>query len=109
MQYPIRPQAPEISDYDDGDPYSCMAAGFAEHKQQEALKKQVESCLFDSEDTLLSLFKTSPAGVKTALYDIWHQFRKISARQDKAERAARLLADFGEPAVLEYHRAKEKS
>ena len=40
---PPRPQPSEkVLDYDDSDPYSCIAAGFQEDQQQAKLQQRVE-------------------------------------------------------------------
>lgn len=97
MKKPPRPPQPElVQDYDDGDPYSCIAAGAEDQRRYQALLKQVEQC-YGRPD--LDLRRLGP-GVQTALYDIWHR----SQRQPLGLWAAEHLAALGRPDVLEYER-----
>ncbi len=100
---PPRPQPGEkIIDHDDGDPYSCMAAGRAEERLQEALEQEVEACFPGPVQRLERLVRRDLASVKTALYDLWDRMRGRRGERAKAQWAAERLADLGEPAVLRY-------
>jgi hypothetical protein len=102
---PPRPHPKEkITDYDDGDPYSCVAAGAHEDKLQRDLQARVEQCFGKSQGQLQFLMRLDPASVKTALYDIWDREREPGGNRDLADWAARQTAELGDPALVEYDR-----
>lgn len=102
---PPRPTPSEkILDYDDGDPYSCMAAGAEEDRLQKELEREVETCL-GAPEKLALLVRRDPAGVRTALYDLWDRKRGVSALRRQARWAAERLAELGLPDVLRFDRA----
>lgn len=84
--------------YDDGDPYSCMAAGWAETNARRwppervaRFRAQVESCFGKPEDSLRRLLDEDRPQVILIL-------RKIqtgSRSQDKARWAAQQLSRLG--------------
>lgn len=68
LQKPLRPEPTEkITDYDDGDPYSCIAAGRQEERLQEALAREVEACFPAAAEDLERLVRRDAASVLTAL------------------------------------------
>ena len=68
---PPRPQPSEkVLDYDDGDPYSCMAAGREEERLQQKLLQQVFECFGHSESVLDGLAQRDLAGVQKGLHTI---------------------------------------
>lgn len=119
---PVRPKpskaldvdAQVIEDYDDGDPYSCMAAGAAEDRAKtaaahamQAFRKRVESCRDGSPAELDKLVAEDARSVKAVLYDIWHDCRFIRAGKGAmADWAAKESARIGNKTLLEYDRSR---
>lgn len=102
---PPRPQPTEkILDYDDGDPYSCIAAGNAEDKLQRDLQQRVADCFTNPRGSLELLARLDLASVKTALYDIWNEGR--DNRAPIATWAAEQYANLGDDALIRYDRAE---
>lgn len=102
----VRPTPSEkVVDYDDGDPYSCMAAGHAEEKMQRALEERVEQCFGKAAQELTRLAKQDQASVKTALFDIWTRARLAETSPELAHWAAQQLADLGNSSLLEYDKS----
>lgn len=75
-----------IDDYDDGDPYSCLAAAFAER-----LPTAVEACFQGPSDELARLVRVDRGGVKSIL----RQIVERSAGTPKGDWAARQLDQLG--------------
>lgn len=104
MRKPARPQPPErILDYDDGDPYSCIAAGSQEDKLQRQFQARVEACYGKPEQDFARLAKEDLAGVKTALYHVWERERQSGARE-LADWAAERMGQLGNRSLIEYDR-----
>lgn len=119
---PVRPKpsraldvdAHTIDDYDDGDPYSCIAAGAAEDrakaaaaKAMAALRIRVESCMGQPENRLDELVAEDAASVKAILYDLWYDCRFIRAgKSDIADWAAGESARIGNTTMLDYDAAR---
>lgn len=100
---PPRPQpAEKVVDYDDGDPYSCIAAGSQENKLQEALQKRVESCYGKPDGQLAQLASADLASVKTALYDIWDRERKTQHNPELGTWAAVQSGQLGNRSLIDY-------
>ncbi|MGE0494882.1 MAG: hypothetical protein AB7S38_37070 [Vulcanimicrobiota bacterium] len=72
-----------IEDYDDGDPYSCIAAGFFER-----LPAEVEACFDSRPDDLARLVRVDRGAVKSIL----RQILERSQGTPKGDWAARQLA-----------------
>ncbi|MFN8611484.1 MAG: hypothetical protein U0931_28315 [Vulcanimicrobiota bacterium] len=103
---PPRPQPSEkVLDYDDGDPYSCMAAGREEERLQQKLLQQVFECFGHSESVLDGLAQRDLAGVQTALYDIWDGNGVASPSKELSAWAAAQAARLGNRSLLEYDRS----
>lgn len=101
---PARPRPSEkITDYDDGDPYSCIAAGVQEEKLQRDLQARVEQC-FGASGNLEFLIHLDQTSVKTALYDIWNQQREPGGNRALADWAAQQMAALGDSSLVEYDR-----
>ena len=102
----------QIDDYDDGDPYSCMAAGAAEQNHNKAVKARleellfrVESCFGEPEAALQQITDENVDNVKAVLYDIWYNGRFIVERKKaQADWAAQQSARLGNATLLEYDR-----
>lgn len=102
----------QIDDYDDGDPYSCMAAGAAEQNHNKAVKARlddllfrVESCFGEPEAALQQLIEEDVDNVKAVLYDIWYNGRFIfNGKKAQADWAAQQSARLGNAALVEYDR-----
>ncbi|MCA9794171.1 MAG: hypothetical protein KC910_20325 [Candidatus Eremiobacteraeota bacterium] len=75
-----------IEDYDDGDPYSCIAAGFAER-----LPARVEACFHAPPGELASLASIDRGAVKSIL----RQILERSQGTPKGDWAERQLAELG--------------
>ena len=102
MQMPRRPKPKDkITDYDDGDPYSCMAVGRAELDLQISLQKRVSACYGRSDEALQPLLEQDPASVKTALYDIWSENRGAPLANWAADHMERL----GSPQLKQFDQA----
>ena len=105
MKRPVRPVPTEkIVDYDDGDPYSCMAAGRAEEDMQRALQARVEECFGKPAEQLQKLVSQDRASVRTALFDIWTGGRLTRQRGKLAEWAAEQMALLGDSSLADYDR-----
>lgn len=103
---PARPEPTEkVTDYDDGDPYSCIAAGRREEDLQRALRQKVQECFGEPPEKLQHWADSDLASVKTALYDIWNEARETPATADMARWAAERMAHYGDPSLQEYDRA----
>lgn len=103
---PVRPTPSEkVLDYDDGDPYSCMAAGRQEDLLQKALQDRVELCFGRPAEQLRRLAEEDPASVKTALFDLWAQARETRTRPDLARWAAEQMAHLGDSSLVDFDRA----
>lgn len=101
MKMPVRPEPKEkISDYDDGDPYSCMAAGRAEYDMQKSLQRQVMAARSGPPESLQSLIQKDSASVQTAFYDIWLENRGKDA--SLASWAAEQMKLLGNASLAEY-------
>ena len=102
---PQRPQPGEkVTDYDDGDPYSCIAAGAAERARQRHLQEKVEQCYGHGPEVLASLLAKDTASVKTALYDIWLEAQKLRPNPGLRAWAAEQMARLGNRSLQEYDR-----
>ena len=91
-----------IDDYDDGDPYACIAAGSAEHSMEQSTLRQVEACFGQAGP--LEAHGNSLANIKTALYDIWLRDRSSEQSLAKADWAAEQMAILGDSSLLDYDR-----
>ena len=101
----IRPAPlPKIEDYDDGDPYSCMAAGRAELDMQRDWQRRVEECFEAPPEKLEQLLKRDRGNVKGALFDLWMDIRKKGKRNALSGWAAAQLEELGYPWLAEYDR-----
>lgn len=102
---PPRPQPQEkVTSYDDGDPYSCIAAGAQEEKLQRALQRRVEQCFGQSAQQLQLLVHLDRDSVKTALYDIWSAEREPGRNRALADWAAQQMAALGDSSLVDYDR-----
>ncbi len=100
---PVRPTPREkVVDYDDGDPYSCIAAGRHEEDLQKALQAQVEACYEQPDSRLEVLVSQDRASVKTALFDIWERERRTRQRPQLATWAAEQMAQLGDSSLRDY-------
>lgn len=110
MQKPPRPKSPpEVEeDYDDGDPYSCIAAGAAgiEPKVPNYRYLLTDAFKRNRPHEVRALVERDPAWVRVALYDIWDSERESRHSRDRAVWAARLMADMGDPSLVEYDQAE---
>jgi hypothetical protein len=98
---PPRPEpATFIEDYDDGDPYSCMAAGFAEVGMQKTFTKRVKACMGKPDLDLHKLCLENRKAVKFALYELWLEADDPAVRSWTAEEMAKL----GDKSLLDYDR-----
>ncbi|MBS2035170.1 hypothetical protein JST97_09275 [bacterium] len=104
-QKPQRPQPTEkVLDYDDGDPYSCIAAGREEERLQQRLQRSVEECYGEPEQRLERLAEQDLASVKTALYDIWDRERSSQSNPELGDWAAAQMGRLGDRRLLDYER-----
>ena len=101
--FPKRPPQPElIDDYDDGDPYACMAAGAAERDLLKEWENRVRHCYGQPQSQLGGVVKASSKEiVGVCLYDIWELARRSG---DLALRdwAAEQMAWLGDPSLREF-------
>lgn len=101
----IRPAPlPVVEDYDDGDPYSCMAAGRAELDLRQSWQRRVQDCFGAPPEKLQKLVKQDQANVKGALFDIWMEIRKNSKGNALSQWAATQLEELGYSSLSEYDR-----
>ena len=91
-----------IDDYDDGDPYSCIAAGSAERSMEQSILQQVEACFGQAGP--LKVAGRSLANIQTALYDIWLRDRFFKRNSAKADWAAEQMALLGDLRLVDYDR-----
>jgi len=100
---PPRPQPSEkVLDYDDGDPYSCIAAGYQENQLQERLLQRVEECYGKPDSELAQLASADLASFKTALYDIWERERKTRHNPKLGTWAADQSGQLGNRSLISY-------
>lgn len=103
---PPRPKPTEkVLDYDDGDPYSCIAAGNQEDRLQRQLQEQVEGCFGKADDELARLAAKDRASVKTALYDIWERERRTRHNPKLGTWAAVQMGLLGNRSLVDYDQA----
>ena len=103
---PVRPTPSEkVVDYDDGDPYSCIAAGHQEERLQRALQDRVEQCFGKPAAALELLVNEDIDSVKTALYDIWTRACQTETGSDLARWAAEQLANLGDSSLADYDKS----
>jgi hypothetical protein len=96
MSKPPRPRpAEKVTDYDDRDPYSCVAAGAQEERLQRDLQARVEQCFGRPGQPLQFLLLLDQASVRTALYDIWDREREAGKNRALADWAAQQMAAIG--------------
>lgn len=107
IPFPARPDPSFEEDYDDGDPYSCIAAGVAGVTSKLAeLTVKVEQCYGQPAENLQALVEEDRKSTISALWEIWYKYRFIfPARSPQhanwaAEQAA--LLDYS--ALVEYDR-----
>jgi hypothetical protein len=101
----IRPAPPpRIDDYDDGDPYSCIAAGAAEHRLQSNWQHRVRSCFGEDDERLRRLHASDPHQVKGALFDLWMDIRRQGKPNELSDWAARHMEELGYPWLVRYDR-----
>ncbi len=97
--YPRRPEPElEIDEYDDSDPYACMAAPAVETKWDRYVGT-VEACGDSGELDLL--YGESAANVMTALFDLWLENRREGNRA-LAAWAAREAERLGDDRLVGY-------
>lgn len=110
MQKPPRPEPTPIveeEDYDDGDPYACIAAGAANIKQKNPNWFYLVVQAYESRQPsqLADLLERDAASVKTALYDLWNSGRSHRSLREKGRWAAEQMARLGDSSLLEYDEA----
>lgn len=99
----IRPAPlPTVEDYDDGDPYSCIAAGRAELEMQRDWQRRVEECFAAPPAKLEHLLNYDRAKAKGALFDIWMAIRKNGKGNELSRWAAAKLEELDYPWLAEY-------
>jgi hypothetical protein len=108
MQKPPRPIPTLVEeDYDDGDPFSCMAAAAAgiQQKQPNYLYLVDQACQERQPDKLDDLAAQDLSCVKAALYDIWDSGRNHPNLRDRGSWAAQQMARLGDSSLVEYDEA----
>ncbi len=103
---PARPPDPNDNpDFDDGDPYSCIAAGAAGVGKQTMLSR-VRQC-FETTKTeqFNELMKEDLASVKVALYDMWNSGRSHKGAAKAGSWAAEQMSKIGDSSLVDYDRA----
>jgi hypothetical protein len=104
---PARPDPSFEENYDDGDPYSCIAAGAAGiPSKMDALKAKVVSCYGQPPDKLQALVDEDRKSTISALWEVWYNDRFLSKRKkpQRATWAAKQAALLGYTALVEYDR-----
>jgi hypothetical protein len=104
-RFPARPPAPPAAeeDYDDGDPYACMAAGAAGIESKNPnYRYLVGQCVHRPAEQLQPLIDKDLASVKVALYDLWREGRQDGLFSKQREWAARQMALLGDASLVEY-------
>ncbi len=105
---PPRPD-PSFEDYDDGDPYSCIAAGAAGvPSKMDALKAEVQQCYGRPVSKLDELVAADRQSTIAALWEVWYKDRFFPRRLKNLSRAtwaAEQSARLGNPSLLDYDRA----
>ena len=110
MQKPLPPERPEFEeeDYDDGDPYSCIAAGAAGIKTKGVPPSPNYGYLLwkaftkDDSDAVRQMAEKDPVGVKYALYAMWDNGRDFVPHRDRGQWAGQQMAELGDPSLVEY-------
>lgn len=99
----IRPAPPYVvEDYDDGDPYSCMAAGRAEWDFRQGWMRRVEKCFGAPPEQLQELLSEHRDHTKGALFDVWMEIRREGPGNELSAWAAARLAELGYRHLVEY-------
>jgi hypothetical protein len=106
---PVRPTPSEkVLDYDDGDPYSCVAAGNQESHLQRALQERIEACYGKPNREIDFLSGKDPASAKTALYDIWDRERQTRSNKALGDWAAEQMARLGDKSLVSYDKSNRR-
>ena len=109
MQKPQRPTPPQVEeeDYDDGDPYSCIAAGAAGVQQKSPNYPYLLTQAFENgrPEQVQELAARDLASVKTALYDLWNSGRYHKSAHALGSWAAQQMDKLGDSSLLEYDQA----
>ncbi len=109
MAIPPRPEPSFEEDYDDGDPYACMAAGAAGiPSKMDAYKAKILACYGQPQEKLDRFVTEDKASALAGLWEVWYQHRFLEPLSDQgpgnwaAEQSARL----GNPSLVEYDRKR---
>ena len=107
MPFPSRPDPSFEEDYDDGEPYSCMAAGAAGVPSRlDALVAKVDGCYGESAEKLEALVQADRKSTISALWEVWYKNRRLKSPPDhlKADWAAEQSALLGNTSIVESER-----
>ena len=109
MRFPSRPDPSFEEDYDDGDPYSCIAAGAAGVPSRlESLTAQVEACYGQPAEKLEALVIADRKSTISALWEVWYKNRHLRKPPDhsRADWAAKQSALLRNVSIVEYERGR---
>lgn len=109
MKIPPRPDPSFEEDYDDGDPFACIAAGAAGvRSKMDALKAEAKACFGQPQEMLEALIAADRKNALAALWEVWYQDRFLArpGKSGRAEWAAEQSARLGNASLLEYDRWK---
>ena len=105
MPIPSRPDPSFEEDYDDGDPYSCIAAGAAGVLSKlDALVTEVDACYGQPAEKLEALVRSDRKSTISALWEVWYKNRRIKSPPDhpRADWAAEQSALLGNTSIVEF-------
>ncbi len=107
MPFPSRPDPSFEEDYDDGDPFSCIAAGAAGVPSRlEALTARVKKCYGQPPEKLQELVDADRKSTISALWEVWYNDRHLQSPPNhrRADWAAEQSALLGNTSLVEYER-----
>lgn len=109
LKKPTRPEPPKLEeeDYDDGDPYSCMAAGAAGVEMKNPNYPYLLGQAFENgnQAQVQELIERDIASVKTALWDLWNRGRNYRSFHNEGKWAAKQMELLGDSSLVDYDEA----
>lgn len=107
MPFPSRPDPSFEEDYDDGDPYSCIAAGAAgvSSRLQELIAK-TRACYGQPAEKLQALVDADRKSTISALWEVWYDNRHLKKPPNHAlaDWAVQQSSLLGNTSIAEYER-----
>ena len=112
MAFVPRPDPSFEEEWDDGDPYSCIAAGAAKVPSRlEALTAQVAACYGQPQEKLDVLVATDRKSTISALWEVWYANRHLKSPPNHrlADWAAQQSANLGNTSIVEAENRGKKN